>query len=101
MRHHLVVATALTALALPAAAHASYQAGVQTQLRGLPVVAVNAGFNYSWSAHFHSQTAYGDDHFSLITFNELAGTISPYVGLLFPVWGNRLVGELLYNTSRP
>jgi hypothetical protein len=78
------------------APHPSYQAGVQLQIRVLPVVALNTGFNYAWSAHFHSQVGYGDDDIPVRTLNESAGTISPYAGLLFPIWGRRLVGELAY-----
>jgi hypothetical protein len=75
-------------------AHPDYAAGVQTEARILPWLALNAGVNAQKSVQFGEQ-------FSAIygSYGETAkpgGSVSPYADLVVPLLDHRLVAELGY-----
>ena len=78
-------------------AHPSYTGGVQTQTRVLPWLALNAGFGAAASVQYDdvSISSFGPGFRSSVTVKPSA-SIGPYVGVLFPLWGNHVVGEILY-----
>jgi hypothetical protein len=76
-------------------AHPSYAAGVQTEMRILPFVALNSGFAISHAAQYDEQAIVQGSTGSYST--QRPGTVvSPYVGFVFPLVGDRVVGELNY-----
>jgi outer membrane protein OmpA-like peptidoglycan-associated protein len=75
-------------------AHASYTAGLQSEARLLPWLALNTGIAAQKAARYDR-----DDIGRFYSFSETirpGGTISPYAGLLVPLAARHIVGELLY-----
>ena len=79
---------------LRSSAHAVYSAGVQSQLRLLPYLALNAGVEAQQAMHYDRPIINGDD-VTQVTIKP-SGSISPYAGLVVPVVPGRLVAEALY-----
>jgi outer membrane protein OmpA-like peptidoglycan-associated protein len=79
---------------LRSAPHAVYSAGLQSEARLLPYLAVNAGIGASQAMRF-DQPILGTFGQTPVTIKP-SGTISPYAGLVLPFIPQRLVGEFLY-----
>ncbi len=80
-----------------ASPHAAYTAGVQSQLRVLPFgIAINAGVNAQQAVRYDRNESYSRFAFVSPYTIEPNGFLSPYAGLAFPILGNHLVGEVLY-----
>ncbi len=79
-------------------AHPSYSAGVRSQIRLLPLLAVNTGVEASQAARFDALTiaTQGDTTFRTSETIRPARDIAPYAGLVFPILGSQVVGEVLY-----
>ena len=79
---------------LRSAPHASYAAGVQTELRVLPWLALHAGVSAQQAMQFDQSVinAYGAN---AVTVHP-SGSISPYGGVLIPLMDRRLVAEVTY-----
>ena len=72
-----------------------YEFGVQTQTRPLSFLAINAGVSVSGVSDYDEYESYPSG--SNPNNEQKPGvTVSPYVGLLTPLVGNRVVGEILY-----
>ena len=82
--------------------HAFYAAGVQSQTRVAPWLAVNAGVQAQISAAFDQTTV---THFASFPPQSSSarlipgGEIAPYVGVVIPLFGGRAAGELTYQHS--
>ena len=79
-------------------ARADYAAGVQTELRLLPFLALNSGASVSRAVRFDAidiSTVQGTTYRSSDTVRPPTN-IDPYAGLVFPLLGRRAVGEFLY-----
>ncbi len=79
---------------LRSAPHAAYTAGLQSQTRLFDWLAVNAGVNAQQAVRFDRETIGDGADFSSTV--EPSGSISPYAGILVPILGQHVVGEVLY-----
>jgi outer membrane protein OmpA-like peptidoglycan-associated protein len=77
------------------APHATYAAGLQTELRLVPWFAINAGVNAHKAVRFDRVEIFPSGPGAFTTI-EPGATISPYVGAVIPLVDNHLVTELLY-----
>ncbi len=79
-------------------AHADYNGGVQSELRLLPIVALNTGIGVGRAVRFDAVdiVSLPHDSFRASTTIRPGTSVSPYAGLVFPLLGRRAVGEVLY-----
>jgi outer membrane protein OmpA-like peptidoglycan-associated protein len=76
------------------AAHAAYTVGLQSEVRVLPFLAVNAGVSATKATQFDRPilASYGTTPVTI----KPGGTISPYVGVVLPVVPQHFVTQFLY-----
>ena len=79
---------------LRSAPHAAYAAGLQTELRLLPWLALHAGVTAQQAMQFDRSTIspYGVTPVTIMP----SGSISPYAGVLLPFFDRRLTAEVMY-----
>lgn len=76
------------------APHPSYQAGLQSEIRLLPWLAVNAGVTAQQTVRYDRATITPQENVSNTV--KPSGSISPYAGVLVPLIADRLVAEAAY-----
>ncbi len=79
---------------LRSAPHAVYAAGLQGEARLLPFLAINAGVGASQAMRFDQPLLSGSIQ-TTVTIKP-SGSISPYAGLVLPIFPQHLVAEFLY-----
>lgn len=79
---------------LRSAPHATYAAGLQSAVRLLPFLTLNAGVQ-AQQAMQYDQFAILSQYVSPVTIKP-SGSISPYVGVVLPIVPQRLFAEFLY-----
>jgi outer membrane protein OmpA-like peptidoglycan-associated protein len=80
---------------LRSASHATYSAGLQTELRVLPWLALHAGVSASEAMQYDQTIIYPLSVGGQVTEHP-SGSISPYGGVLIPLLDRRLVAEIVY-----
>jgi outer membrane protein OmpA-like peptidoglycan-associated protein len=79
---------------LRSAPHAAYTAGLQTELRLLPWLALHAGITAQQAMQYDRPTI---DQFGVTPVTiKPSGTISPYGGVLLPFFDRHLTAEVMY-----